>query len=97
MKYRKITGDEREQLLGSRKPSGFNYQPYLDVLEGVADGDVVAVEVMGGSERGEKIRFSRAARQRGKSLNWLSPANSNEIAFQLGQAKPQRARPKKGQ
>jgi hypothetical protein len=95
MKYRKITGEERDRLLGSRKPSGFNYQPYLDVLENAGDGDVVAVEVAGGSERGEKIRFSRAARSRGKSLNWLNPSNPNEIAFQIGQLKPQRSRVKK--
>jgi hypothetical protein len=97
MKYRKITGEERDRLLGSRKPSGFNYQPYLDVLENATDGEVVAVEVTGGSERGEKIRFSRAARTRGKSLNWLNPSRPNEIAFQIGQLKPQRSRAKKGQ
>ena len=97
MKYRKITGEERDRLLGSRKSSGFNNQPYLDVLESASDGDVVAVEVPSGSERGEKIRFSRVARARGKSLNWLNSPNENEIAFQIVQLKPQRSRSKKSQ
>lgn len=97
MKYRTITGDERERILGSRKPSGFNYGPYLDVLDSAKDGDVVAVEVQGGSERGEKIRFSRAARQRDKSLNWLKSANANEIAFQISSSKPPRQRRGKSQ
>src|SRR5688500_455255 len=97
MKYRKITGEERDQLLGSRQPSGFNYQPYLDVLDSATDGEVVAVEVSSGTERGEKIRFSRAARTRGKSLNWLNSQNANEIAFQIGQLKPQRSRARKSQ
>jgi hypothetical protein len=95
VKFRKITGDEREQLLGSRKPSGFNYNPYLEVLDSAQDGEVVAVEVGKNQERGEKIRFSRAARIRGKSLNWLSSANANEIAFQIGPAKTARPRPRK--
>jgi hypothetical protein len=92
MKFRTITGDEREQLLGSRKPSGFNYQPYLEVLDSAHDGDVVAVEVESGGERGEKIRFSRAARQREKSLNWLKSSRPNEIAFQITSSKPPRQR-----
>lgn len=95
MKFRKVTGDERNQLLTSKKPSGFNYQPYLDVLESAADGDVIAVEVNKGGERGEKIRFSRAARLREKSLNWLVSTTENEITFQIGPAKPQRSRAKK--
>ena len=97
MKFRKVSGDERDRLLGSRKPSGFNYGPYLDVLDNASDGDVVAVEVAAGSERGEKIRFSRAARQRGKSLNWLTSNNANEIAFQITGTKPQRPRGRKAQ
>jgi hypothetical protein len=97
MKARKITGEERDQLLGSRKPSGFNYQPYLDVLEDTSDGDVVAVEVPNGSERGEKIRFSRAARLHGKSLNWLKASNPNEIAFQIVPGKTARPRTKRAQ
>lgn len=97
MKYRTVSGDERDRLLGSRKPSGFNYGPYLDVLDNASDGDVVAVEVDSGGERGEKIRFSRAARQRGKSLNWLTSSNSNEIAFQVTGTKPQRPRGRKAQ
>ena len=97
MKFRTVSGDERDRLLGSRKPSGFNYGPYLDVLDSAGDGDVVAVEVGRGSERGEKIRFSRAARQRGKSLNWLTSANANEIAFQIAPSKPQRPRARKSQ
>jgi len=96
MKFRKITGDEREQLLGSRKPSGFNYNPYLEVLDSAEDSEVIAVEVPKNQERGEKIRFSRAARMRGKSLNWLNAANENEIAFQMGPAKTQRPRVRKG-
>lgn len=97
MKFRKITGEERDRLLRSRKPSGFNYQPYLDVLDNAGDGEVVAVEVTGGSERGEKIRFSRAARSRNRSLNWLNSQTPGEIVFQIGQLKPQRSRTKKGQ
>ena len=95
MKFRKITGEERDHLLGSRKPSGFNYGPYLEVIDSATDGDVVAVDIEKGTERGEKIRFSRAARLRGKSLNWLSTTNSGEIAFQLAPLKSQRSRPKK--
>ena len=97
MKFRMVSGDERDRLLGSRKPSGFNYGPYLDVLDNANDGDVVAVEVTEGNERGEKIRFSRAARQRGKSLNWLTSPNQNEIAFQITGTKPQRPRGRKAQ
>ena len=97
MKYRTVSGDERDRLLSSRKPSGFNYGPYLEVLDNAGDGDVVAVEVSGGGERGEKIRFSRAARQRGKSLNWLTSNNKNEIAFQIAASKPQRPRGRKPQ
>jgi hypothetical protein len=95
MKFRKVTGNERDELLSSRKPSGFNYQPYLDVLEGASDGDVIAVEVAKGNERGEKIRFSRAARLRDKSLNWLAANNADEIVFQIGPAKAQRSRVRK--
>lgn len=95
MKFRKITGDEKSRLLTSRKPSGFNYQPYFDVLDTAEIGDVIAVEVDHGSERGEKIRFSRAARLRDRSLNWLMPSNDAEITFQVGPAKPQRSRSKK--
>jgi hypothetical protein len=95
VKFRKVTGEEREQLLKSRKPSGFNYGPYLEVLESASDGDVVAVELAGGGERGEKIRFSRAARLRGKSLNWLTSSNTGEIAFQVAPAKAQRSRGKR--
>ncbi len=97
LKYRKITGEEREELLGSRKPTGFNYQPYLDVLDNTTDGEVVAVDIGDSGERGEKIRFSRAARLRGKSLNWLKSSNSNEIAFQVTSARAQRPRAKKSQ
>lgn len=97
MKFRTVSGDERDRLLGSRKPSGFNYGPYLEVLDNTSDGDVVAVEVISGGERGEKIRFSRAARQRGKSLNWLTSNNANEIAFQITGTKPQRPRGRKPQ
>lgn len=96
MKFRTVSGDERDRLLGSRKPSGFNYGPYLEVLDNASDGDVVAVEIAVGGQRGEKIRFSRAARQRGKSLSWLTPLNTNEIAFQIAGTKPQRPRTRKG-
>lgn len=95
MKFRTVSGEERDRLLGSRKPSGFNYGPYLDVLDNANDGDVVAVEVDKGGERGEKIRFSRAARQRGKSLNWLTSNDPNEIAFQIAGTKAQRPRGRK--
>lgn len=97
MKFRTVSGDERDTLLESRKPSGFNYGPYLEVLDSATDGDVVAVEVGDGGERGEKIRFSRAARQRGKSLNWLTSNKENEIAFQIAGTKPQRPRGRKAQ
>jgi hypothetical protein len=97
VKFRKITGDEKDKLLTSRKPSGFNYQPYFDVLDTGDVGEVIAVEVGQGSERGEKIRFSRAARLRDKSLTWLSSSNKNEITFQIGPPKPQRSRAKKSQ
>lgn len=97
MKFRKITGDERKQVLTSRKPSGFNYQPYWEVLDTASAGDVIAVEVGQGSERGEKIRFSRAARLRDKSLTWLTSSKPNEIAFQVGPAKPQRSRARKSE
>lgn len=95
MQFRTITGEERDQLLSSRKPSGFNYNAYLEVLDSVQDSEVVAVDVPKNQERGEKIRFSRAARIRGKSLNWLSSSNANEIAFQIGPAKTLRPRVKK--
>jgi hypothetical protein len=97
LKFRKVVGDEKDQLLSSRKPSGFNYQPYFDVLDSASEGEVIAVEVGQSSERGEKIRFSRAARLRDKSLTWLSPSSSDEITFQLGPAKPQRSRTRKSQ
>lgn len=96
MQFRKVTGEERERLLGSRKPSGFNYHAYNEVLSGLQDGDVVAVGVDDASaQRGEKIRFSRAARQMGKSLTWLSGTNDNEIAFQMGPQKQKRQREKR--
>ena len=95
MQYRKVTGEERERLLGSRKPSGFNYHAYNEVLSGMADGDVVAVTVEdANAQRGEKIRFARAARQMGKSLTWLNGA-SDEIAFQVGPQKQKRQREKR--
>lgn len=97
MKFRTVSGDERDRLLRSRKPSGFNYGPYFDVLDNASDGDVVAVEVPSSGDRGEKIRFSRAARQRGKSLNWLTSDSPNEIAFQITGTKPQRPRGRKPQ
>jgi len=95
VKFRKVTGEERDRLLGSKKSSGFNYQPYLEVIDSASDGEVVAVEIDGRYERGEKIRFSRAARQRGKSLTWLSASEQDEIVFQLGPAKAPRSRSRK--
>ncbi len=95
MKYRKVTGEERERLLGSKKSTGFNYQPYLEVIDSANDGEVVAVEIDTRYERGEKIRFSRAARLRGKSLTWLTPAEDDEVVFQLGPAKAPRSRSRK--
>jgi hypothetical protein len=97
LKYRKIEGEERDRLLRSRKTTGFNYDAYLDVLNGANDGDVVAVELSDADgQRGEKIRFSRAARQRGKSLTWLPSQNPNEIVFQVGPLKNKRPREKRG-
>jgi hypothetical protein len=96
LKFRKVEGDERERLLMSRKATGFNYQSYLDVLSGMNDGDVGAVEVTDADgQRGEKIRFSRAARQLNKSLNWLSGENPKEIVFQVGPMKNKRPREKR--
>ncbi|HAX26121.1 MAG TPA: hypothetical protein PK593_07110 [Thermomicrobiales bacterium] len=92
MKWRKVTGEERDQLLASKKPSGFDYQPYLEVIDSASDGEVVAVEIDARYERGEKIRFSRAARLRGKSLSWLAPSEEDEVVFQLGPAKAPRSR-----
>jgi hypothetical protein len=82
MKSRKLSGDELDSALGSRKPSGLDYSPYLEVLDQYNEGDVVAVEV-NGSDRGEKIRFSRAAKIRNKSLLWLLPSSANEIVFEI--------------
>jgi hypothetical protein len=96
MKYRVVVGDERDQLIHSRKPTGFNYHPYSEVLADLNDGDVVAVEVSSDSgQRGEKIRFSRAARLSGKSVTWLSSPNAKEIAFQIGPLREKRTRAKK--
>ena len=95
IKSRKLTGDELDSVLGSKKPSGLNYEPYLEVLDQYGEGDVVAVEV-NGSNRGEKIRFSRAAKIRGKSLNWLVPGSANEIVFEIQaerQPRPRTRRP----
>lgn len=95
MEWRKVEGEERDKVLGNRKPSGFNYQQYLDVLDNATDGELIAVKVAKGQERGEKIRFSRAASQRGKSLTWYTTTNANEITFQVGPRKTQRARTRK--
>jgi hypothetical protein len=93
MKFRVVEGAEREQLMRSRKPAGFNYHEYTKVLSGLTDGDVVAVEVAErGGQRGEKIRFSRAARMMGKSVTWLTSDNANEIAFQIGPPREKRSR-----
>ncbi len=92
MKYRKVTGEERDRLLESKKSSGFDYQPYFEVIDSATDGEVVAVEIDKRYERGEKIRFSRAARLRGKSLIWLAPSEDDEVVFQLGPAKAPRSR-----
>lgn len=82
MQARIVTGDEREQFLKSRVPQGFDYGPYLDILNDASDGDVIAVEI-DGSQRGEKLRFSRAASRIGKGVRWLPQTESGEIAFQL--------------
>ena len=96
MKYRKVEGDERERALMSRKATGFNYQSYHEALSGANDGDVIAVTVADGTgHRGEKIRFSRAARQLNKSLNWLNGEKPNEIVFQVGPLKQRRPREKR--
>jgi len=90
MQYRKVTGEERERLLRSRRPAGANLTLYLDALRGLKDGDVVAVEVDSATTRGEKMRkrLGRAASQLGKCLTWLTPSTPQEIAFQLGAPKP---------
>ncbi|RIK41203.1 MAG: hypothetical protein DCC58_12835 [Chloroflexi bacterium] len=96
MEHRKVQGEELERLLHSKKAAGFNYEKYLAVLTDYKDGDVVAVNV--GAEaanRGEKIRFSRAARLVNKSLTWLSNPSENEIAFQLGPLREKRSRGQK--
>ena len=96
MKFRKVEGDERERVLMSRKATGFNYQSYHEVLSGANDGDVIAVEIADAEgQRGEKIRFSRAARQLNKSLNWLAGQNPKEIVFQVGPMKQKRPREKR--
>ncbi len=96
MKFRKVDGDERERLLMSRKATGFNYQAYHDVLSGADDGEVIAVEIADAErQRGEKIRFSRAARQLNKSLHWLAGQNAKEIVFQVGPMKNKRPREKR--
>ena len=96
LKFRKVEGDERERVLMSRKATGFNYQSYHEVLSGANDGDVIAVEIADAEgQRGEKIRFSRAARQLNKSLNWLAGQNPKEIVFQVGPMKQKRPREKR--
>ena len=97
MKYRKVEGEERDRLLRSRRVAGFNYHQYTEVLSGLNDGDVVAVELDDPrGHRGEKIRFSRAARLQNKSLNWLSSDNPAEIVFHVGPMKTKRTREKRG-
>lgn len=96
MDHRKVEGEEREQLLRAKKPAGFNYGRYLEVLSAYDDGEVVAVAVGDQSaQRGEKIRFSRAARQIDKSVTWLDSPKGTEIAFQLGPLREKRARAKR--
>lgn len=92
MKFRTVVGEERDRVLSSKKPSGFDYQPYFEVIDSAADGEVVAVEIDKRYERGEKIRFSRAARLRGRSLSWLTPTEDDEVVFQAGPAKAPRNR-----
>ena len=97
MQFRKVTGEERNRLLGSKTSSGFDYTPYLDIISNLDDGDVAAVEI-DGSERGEKIRFSRAARLQGRALHWLRNPSENEIAFQITEQRQQarrRGRPRR--
>jgi hypothetical protein len=96
VQYRKVMGEERDRLLRSRKPAGFNYHAYNEVLSGLSDGDVVAITIDdANAQRGEKIRFARAARQVGKSLTWLGGTESDEIAFQVGPQKQKRTREKR--
>lgn len=95
VEHRKVEGPEKEDLLARKKPKGFNYDAYLDVLSRYNDGDVVAVRVDDESkQRGEKIRFSRAARRINKSTLWLANPSRNEIAFQIGPPREKRARAK---
>jgi hypothetical protein len=95
MDSRKLEGDELERLMGTRKTSGFDYARYHEVLDQYADGDAVAVPVSKDQERGEKIRFARAARMRNRSLTWLPRPSDEEIAFQIGPVKTQRSRTRK--
>ena len=92
MQFRKVTGEERERLLAGRKAQGADLTPYLDVLEDLEDGDVVAVTVGSATTRGTKIKFGRAASQLGKGLTWLRPSNPAEIAFQIGAPKAKQER-----
>ena len=91
MQYRIVQGEERERLLESRSSGRIALSPYLDVLEGVGDGEVVAVEVEDASSRGEKIRFSRAATRLNKSVYWLKSDTPNELVFEV-RANDQRPR-----
>lgn len=96
MEHRKVEGAERADLLSRKKQPGFNYAKYLQVLNDYADGDVAAVKVADVSaQRGEKIRFSRAARLVDKSLIWLANPNDGEIAFQVAPLREKRPRAKR--
>ena len=90
MHFRKVTGEERDRLLGSRKPTGQDLTPYLEALRSLANGDVVAVETTSAATRAEKVRFGRAVSQLGKRLTWLPPINPQEIVFQIGPAPTKR-------
>jgi hypothetical protein len=92
MKYRKVTGDEREKLLRSRKPAAADLSAYREVLDQLTDGDVVAIGVDDGQERREKVRFGRAAAARGKSLRWLNSPTQGEIVFAVGPARQKASR-----
>jgi hypothetical protein len=84
LKFRKVEGAERERLLKSRQTSANDHRSYADMLAGVRDGEVVTLTVDGATrQRGEKLRLSRAARELGKSLVWLTAPNPRQIAFQV--------------
>src|SRR4051794_9574694 len=85
LRHRIVTGAEREQMLGSKRSPGFDLSPYRDLLATLEAGEIVAVEVQPGSERREKMRFSRVAKELGKRLRWLPTSGEHEITMLVDQ------------